>query len=117
MACSRGKGHLVADDGRGLQQALVLGGSRSMRAASTACTVAGTWMAGEGLRQAIGPRCPDQHPVSTRVRTLSSRKKGLPSVRSISSCLSGARPGSSPRSACKSSSALAGGSGSSRSCV
>ena len=28
-------------------------------------------------------------PVSTRVRTLSSRKKGLPSVRAIKSCLSG----------------------------
>ena len=32
-----------------------------MRAASTACTVAGTWMLGSGLRQAIGPRLADQH--------------------------------------------------------
>ena len=33
-----------------------------MRAASTACTVAGTWMARQGLRQTIGPRLADQHP-------------------------------------------------------
>ena len=33
-----------------------------MRAASTACTVAGTWMLGSGLRQAIRPRLADQHP-------------------------------------------------------
>ena len=37
------------------------GGSRSMRAASTACTVAGTWMLWERLCQAIGPRLADQH--------------------------------------------------------
>ena len=37
------------------------GGSRSMRAASTACTVAGTWMARQRLRQAIGSRRADQH--------------------------------------------------------
>jgi len=28
----------------GLEEALLLGGRRSMRAASTVCTVAGTWM-------------------------------------------------------------------------
>ena len=33
-----------------------------MRAASTACTVAGTWMRRQGLRQAIGARLADQHP-------------------------------------------------------
>ena len=43
--------------------------------------------------QAIGAPLADQHPVSTRVRTLSSRKNGLPSVRSISSCLSGRSSG------------------------
>ncbi len=36
-------------------------GSRSMRAARTACTVAGTWMLGSSLAQAIGPRVTDQH--------------------------------------------------------
>ena len=49
--------------------------------------------------------------MSTRVRTLSSRKNGLPSVRTIRSCLSGARLGSSPRRACRSSSALTGAGG------
>ena len=38
----QGQGHLRANDGGGLEEALLLGGSRSMRAASTACTVAGT---------------------------------------------------------------------------
>ena len=33
-----------------------------MRAASTACTVAGTCRLASGLRQAIGPGLPDQHP-------------------------------------------------------
>ena len=33
-----------------------------MRAASTACTVAGTWMLRQGLRQAIGPTLADQDP-------------------------------------------------------
>ena len=61
---------------------------------------------------------PTSTPVSTSVRTLSSRKNGLPSVRSISSCLSGcearvvarAAPAAAPRRS-------PGGSGSSRSCV
>jgi len=35
-------GHLGADDGGGLQELFSSGGSRSIRAASTACTVAGT---------------------------------------------------------------------------
>ena len=49
--------------------------------------------------------------MSLRQRVTSCRKKGLPSVRAIKSCVSGARLGSSPSSACKSASALAGGSG------
>ena len=36
------QGHLRADDGGGLQEPFSAGGSRSMRAARTACTVAGT---------------------------------------------------------------------------
>ena len=38
----QGQRHFMANHGRGLEEALGLGGSRSMRAASTACTVAGT---------------------------------------------------------------------------
>jgi hypothetical protein len=52
-----------------------------------------------------------------RVRTLSSRKKGLPAVRAIRGCLSAARLGSSPSRAWRNSSALAGGSGSRRTWV
>jgi hypothetical protein len=37
-----GEGQLGTNDRRGLQELLRLGGSRSMRAARTACTVAGT---------------------------------------------------------------------------
>ena len=40
------QGHLSANHGGRLQQTLVFGGNRSIRAASTACTVAGTWMVG-----------------------------------------------------------------------
>ena len=47
------------------------------------------------------PRSPTSARVSTSVRTLSSRKNGLPSVRSISRRLSGPRLGSSPSSACE----------------
>ena len=42
-------GHLRANDRGGLEQALLLRGSRSMRAASTACTVAGTCRPSSGL--------------------------------------------------------------------
>ena len=38
----QGLGHLGANDRSSLQELLLLWGSRSMRAASTACTVAGT---------------------------------------------------------------------------
>ena len=65
------------------------GGSRSMRAASTAWTVAGTRISSTGRVSRYAPRSPTSAPVSTRLRTLSSRKNGLPSVRSISSACSG----------------------------
>ena len=38
----QGQGHLGANDRSGLERCFSSGGSRSMRAASTACTVAGT---------------------------------------------------------------------------
>ena len=53
-----------------------------------------------GERPAPGdrrPGSPTSTPVSTRVRTLSSRKKGLPSVRAIRSCLSGCQAGVVPQ--------------------
>ena len=112
------QGHLRADDGGGLEQALLL------RRQPVDARRQHRLHRGRHLqwseRLAPGDRRPARRPapaVSTRVRTLSSRKKGLPSVRSIRSCLSGARLGSSPRRAWSSSSALAGGSGSSRSWV
>ena len=79
-----------------------------MRAARTACTVAGTWIVCDRPRQPVGAalarRAPSSPPAS---RTLSSRKNGLPSVRSISSALERARgSGPSPSSASSSSSAL-----------
>jgi hypothetical protein len=53
--------------------------------------------------------------ISTNVRTLSSRKNGFLSVRSIRRCVSGRRAGSGPRSASSRASALSGGRGSSQS--
>ena len=58
----RGNGDLMANDGRRLRAArFASGGSRSMRAARTACTVAGTWMLGRRLRQAVSPPLAHQH--------------------------------------------------------
>ena len=54
--------HVLPDHRRRLQERLVPGGSRSMRAASTACTVAGTWMAGSGRASRYAPRSPDERP-------------------------------------------------------
>ena len=45
------------------------GGSRSMRAARIACTVAGTWSASTGRVSRYAPRSPASAPVSTSVRT------------------------------------------------
>src|SRR5712691_8824854 len=45
------------------------------------------------------------------VRTLSSRKKGLPCVRAMSTCFRGCSDSAAPTSACNSSSALSGGQG------
>ena len=111
-------GHLRANHRGGLEQALLLRW-QPVNARRQYCLHRG------GDLQALQRPAPgDRHrarppglPVSTRVRTLSSRKKGLPWVRAIRSCLSGSRLGSLPSSAWRNSSALAGGSGSSRSCV
>jgi hypothetical protein len=42
MGLEQGQGHRRPNDGGGLEEVLRLGGSRSIRAAKTACTVAGT---------------------------------------------------------------------------
>src|SRR4029453_5551624 len=63
------------------------------------------------------PFSPTRTPASTRDRTLSSAKNGFPSVRRITSSLSGARSPLRPNRCCKSSSTLVGCSGSTRSCV
>jgi len=49
-----------------------------MRAASTACTVAGTWIVSRLLSSADSVPVPAMTPVSISDCTLSSRKKGLP---------------------------------------
>ena len=75
MAWSRGKDTSVPITAAVWSRRFSLGGSRSMRAASTACTVAGTCRACSGCARRYAPGSPPKRPVSTRVRTLSSRKK------------------------------------------
>ena len=70
-----------------------------MRAARMACTVAGTSMLASGRDQPVASALPASAPASTRLRTLSSRKNGLPSVRSMSSCLSGCSSALDPEQA------------------
>ena len=53
------QGHLRPITAAVCSRRLSSGGSRSMRAASTACTVAGTCMVGERLCQTIGARRTD----------------------------------------------------------
>src|SRR6266508_4654575 len=106
------KRQVFAHDRGDLQEALGLRGDRSMRAASITWTVGGTWIAWTGCVSRYRPRSPTSAFVSTSVRTVSSRKNGFP--RLTRSCLSGVNPGSSPRSASSSSSALSAGSASSR---
>ena len=65
------------------------GERRSIRAARMAWTVGGTWMSVRAFASRYAPRSPTSALVSTSARTLSSRKKGLPSVRSIRIALEG----------------------------
>jgi len=83
-----------------------------MRPARRACTVAGTWITCASSISRKAPRSPARAPVSTRVRTLSSRKNGLPSVRSMRRRLREASPAPSPTKVRSSSSALSGRKGS-----
>src|SRR3989442_16001879 len=75
------------------------------------------YLLGSAWARRYAPRAPTSTCVSTSVRTLSSKKKGLPCVRSIRSWVSGVRLGSTPSKAWSNALALAGGSGSSRSGV
>src|SRR5207244_4069124 len=67
-------------------------------------TAGGTWSARTGRGTRYPPPSPARAPGSTRVRTRSSRKNGLPRFTSI--CVRGASPGSGPRRAPSSSVAL-----------
>jgi hypothetical protein len=75
--------------------------------------VAGTCSASTGRVSRYAPRSPASAPISTKVRTVSSRKNGLPRFTSI--CVSDASPGSGPSSGASSSAALSAGRLSSRS--
>ena len=77
-----------------------------------ACTVAGIWRLSTGRVSRYAPRSPASAPVSTRVRTVSSRKNGFPRFTSIR--VSGASPGSGPSSPTRSSAVLSAGRVSSR---
>jgi len=88
--------------------------SRSMRAASTAWTLPGTWTASSGFASRRAPGSPRRAWVSTSARTLSSRKSGLPSVRATSMALSGSSAGWVPSRVSSRVRAIAGGNGSIR---
>ena len=104
---------VLADDGGGLQQMLVL------REQPIDARREHHLDRGRDLDRLdrVGPPIPSALPGQRlrlhQVRTVSSRKNGFP--RLTRSCLSGASPGSSPRSASSSSPALSAGSASSRS--
>ena len=66
-------------------------GSRSMRSATTLCTDARDADLIDRQARPVAPFSPTKTPVSTRDRTLSSAKKGFPSVRWINGSFSGAR--------------------------
>ena len=72
------QGHLCADD-RGRLEELFLLRRQPVNTCREDCLYRGGHLdARERLGQPIRPRLADQDPVSTSVRTLSSRKKGLP---------------------------------------
>src|SRR5438552_898287 len=78
-------------------------------------TVEGTWISPEGRATRYAPRSPDSTPVSTSVRTLSSKKNGLPPVRSTNTALSPAVVRSHPTRRSRRAWAFSDESGSSRS--
>ena len=99
IACEQGDGHVLADDRGGLEEALVLRrqpvDARRQDRLHRRRDLDGV----RRLRQPVGAALARRAPRSRRgVRTLSSRKNGLPSVRAIRSRLSGSRPASAPSS-------------------
>ena len=73
------------------------GGSRSMRAARIACTVAGTWMRRRRRGQAVGPALARPAPASRPASARSPRgRTGCPRSARSAARLSGASVGSSP---------------------
>ena len=110
-------GHLRANHRGGLEQALLLRWEPVNTRRQHRLHRGGDLQALQRPGQAIGTALAHQDPGLHQGAHALSRKKGLPWVRAIRSCLRGARLGSSPSSAWSNSSALAGGSGSSRSCV
>ena len=62
MACNRAKGTSVPITATVCSKRLSSGGKRSMRAASTACTVGRHLDGRQGLHQVIGTALADQHP-------------------------------------------------------
>ena len=116
MARSSGEGHVLADHRRRP------GAVALPRAAAGRCGRPGRPRPSPAPRscRSVGPgecapRSPPRASVSTSVCTVSSRKNGFPSVRSMRSAVSRSSPGSSPRSVWRSSWALSGGNGSRRS--
>src|SRR5215471_5504020 len=62
MACRRAKGTSVPMTAAVWRRRFSSDGKRSIRAARTACTVAGTWMLSRGLARREAPRSPIQLP-------------------------------------------------------
>ena len=91
-------------------------GSRSMRDASTSCTIGGRRTSLSGFASLTAPLRVST-PWSNSASLTSSMKNGLPSVRSMTRRLSGKRSMPSPSKAVSISSALSLPNGSTRSCV
>ena len=94
IACSSANGTSLPITAADCSRRLSSGGSRSMRAARIACTVAGTWMARIGSRQAIGPALADQRLRSPPGSARSPRgRTGCPRCARSASRLSGCSAG------------------------
>ena len=113
----QGKGHLRPNDGGRLEEAFLfqwqpVNARRQYR-------LHGGWHldGGEGLRQTVGAWHTNQHARLDQGADTLLQEEGIPRRALDQERLSGSRPGSSPSRAWRSASALAGGSGSSRTCV
>ena len=91
------------------------GGSRSMRAANIACTVAGTWMV-EGLCQTVGAWHTNQHARLDQGTHALFQEEGIPLRTRDQEAFERFQTGVVPQQGLEEA-PLAGGSGSSRTCV